>query len=284
VSDVLARDEALVEIFVRHAPHFAKLRNRTMRRVMARLVTVEQAARTANLAPEVLVAEINAALGFVDSERSAPDSAHVDDAAGAVAPAQTTPDATQHPANAPVVEVDVREDLRSGREPFSQIMSAVGALGGDEVLLLRTTFEPAPLFAVLAKRGFSHESHSAAADDWSTWFWRAPATAGAAAISPARAETDLASDTASDAASNNAPDGLPDEPLTTYLDVRGLQPPEPLMRTLAALEVLPEGHTLVQINSRVPQFLFPVLVERGFAYQLDDSQPERVLLRLWHAQ
>ena len=49
VSDVLARDEALVDVFVRNAPHFAKLRNRAMRRVMARLVTVEQAARTGRI-------------------------------------------------------------------------------------------------------------------------------------------------------------------------------------------------------------------------------------------
>ena len=31
VSDVLARDESLVDVFVRLAPHFAKLRNRMMR-------------------------------------------------------------------------------------------------------------------------------------------------------------------------------------------------------------------------------------------------------------
>ena len=64
VSDVLARDESLVDVFVRQAPHFAKLRNRAMRRVMARLVTVEQAARTANVSTERLVGELNEALGI----------------------------------------------------------------------------------------------------------------------------------------------------------------------------------------------------------------------------
>ncbi len=55
VSDVLVRDEALLEVFVGYAPHFAKLRNRTMRRVMARLVTVEQAARMAGVGVEGLL-------------------------------------------------------------------------------------------------------------------------------------------------------------------------------------------------------------------------------------
>ena len=70
VSDVLARDEALVDVFVRHAPHFAKLRNRAMRKVMARLVTVEQAARTAGVSADVLVDDLNTALGFAPERRA----------------------------------------------------------------------------------------------------------------------------------------------------------------------------------------------------------------------
>ena len=50
------------------------------------------------------------------------------------------------------------------------------------------------------------------------------------------------------------------------LDVRGLEPPEPMQRTLEILETLPVGGTLMQINSRVPQFLLPLLEERGFEY------------------
>ncbi|MEO8624786.1 MAG: DUF2249 domain-containing protein, partial [bacterium] len=66
------------------------------------------------------------------------------------------------------------------------------------------------------------------------------------------------------------------------LDVRGLEPPEPLMRTLAALETLPDGHVLVQVNSRVPQLLFPMLAERGFACEVDESHADVVSVRIWH--
>jgi hypothetical protein len=41
---------------------------------------------------------------------------------------------------------------------------------------------------------------------------------------------------------------------------------------------------LLQINSRVPQFHFPVLAERGFAWEIDESQPDRVLVRISHAR
>lgn len=261
VSDVLARDESLVEVFTRHAPHFAKLRNRAMRRVMARLVTVEQAARTANIPAERLVRDLNAALGLADDASS-----------GGVV--QLTPHAVaapgeRHPQNAPVIELDVRDDLRAGREPFSRIMSAIGRLRQGDVLRLRAIFEPVPLVTVLAKRGFAHEVAAHAADDWSVWFWRPAATLPEPTVDPRLFD---------------GVDDVPqDDERTTFLDVRGLSPPEPLLRTLVALESLAVGHTLVQINNRVPQFLLPSLAERGYSWEIDESRPDRVLTRISHA-
>jgi uncharacterized protein (DUF2249 family) len=262
VSDVLARDEALVEIFVRHAPALAKLRNRTMRRVMARLVTVEGAAQMAGISAAALLQDLNDALGFA----RAPEEA----AAPAEAPAPAADVPRTRPPQAPVVEVDVREELRAGREPFSQIMAAVGALKDGEVLRLRATFEPVPLFTVLAKRGFVHETTEHAADDWSIWFWRPGKDETAPAEAPAAPEP----------AAPAAPEH-PELPDTIWLDVRGQQPPDPLIQTLAALETLPAGHTLIQINSRVPQFLLPVLAERGFTCTIDDSPADRVFVKIW---
>jgi len=260
VSDVLARDESLIEVFVRAAPHFSKLRNRAMRRVMARLVTVEQAARTANIPTERLVHDLNAALGLGDDRPSV--------ATTAIAPEAKPSDET-HPTDAPVVELDVREDLRQGREPFSRIMSAVAALRDGDVLHLRAIFEPAPLFTVLGRRGFAHESMAHAADDWSVWFWQ-PATP----VAPVVAAPPI----------GDADDVPANDEHTVYLDVRGFNPPEPMMRTLAELETLAPGQTLVQINSRIPQFLLPMLSERGFTWEIDDSRPERVTVRISHAR
>ena len=86
----------------------------------------------------------------------------------------TTPDgrSVAVPDDAPVVEVDVREDLRTGREPFSKIMAAVQALDSRAVLRVRATFAPVPLLHVLAEQGFVHHLASEGDDDWSVWFWR----------------------------------------------------------------------------------------------------------------
>jgi uncharacterized protein (DUF2249 family) len=260
VNDVLARDEVLVEVFVRHSQHFTKLRNRTMRRIMGRLVTVEDASRMAAVPLENLLHDLNDALGIaVASEPPAP---------AAVIPAVPSTDAASafHPADAHVVEVDVRDDLRAGREPLARIMAATSALAAGDVLRVRAIFEPVPLFTLLGKRGFLHESTEHAQDDWSVWFWRDATPA------PARATTPVSP-------AKDAP--AMDESRTVRIDVRGLQPPEPLMRTLAALETLPEGHQLVHVNSRVPQLLLPMLAERGFACELDESHADQVLLRIW---
>ncbi len=77
------------------------------------------------------------------------------------------------------VDLDVREDLRRGNEPFSRIMAAVAALVPGQVLVLRAPFEPAPLYRVLGQRGFAHWTESHAADDWSVWIY--PDRVGASA-------------------------------------------------------------------------------------------------------
>jgi hypothetical protein len=265
VSDVLARDETLVDVFVRHSSHFEKLRNRTLRRVMGQLVTVEQAARVAGVGLDVLLDDLNRALGL--SRLAAPSDAQVPATAGG---SSTVPAPAHRPADRTTVELDLRDDMRAGREPFSRIMTAVRELPDDRALRLRTIFEPVPLFAVLAKRGFLYESRQDAPDDWSVWFWRG-VTANDAADGAEAAPQSPQSPRIEEAPGER----------THWLDVRGLEPPQPMLRTLAALETLADGHELVQVNVRVPQLLLPVLAERGYAFAMDESHADRVLVRIW---
>jgi uncharacterized protein (DUF2249 family) len=275
VSDVLARDEMLVEVFVRHAPHFEKLRNAAMRRVMARLVTVEQAARMAAVPVDRLLSDLNAALHIETSQaaHSMPERAGPRPAARA----------NQHPASLRQIELDLREDMRSGREPFSRIMEAVATLGPGEVLLLRTIFEPVPLFGLMAKRGFQHEVERHSADDWSIWFWRGEREAPPGDPDVGDMNSPSAATLVAPSSRDDTLDGEAVERPTEWLDVRGLEPPEPLVRTLAALESLPDGHQLIQINARVPQLLLPMLSERGFACEVDSSDVDQVRVRIWRA-
>jgi len=118
VSDVLARDESLVDVFVRLSPHFAKLRNRAMRRVMGRLVTIEQAARIAGIPAGLLVRDLNDALGIADpaTEAAEPCAAPVARASGDAA--------RVHPPNAPVVDRISAADVTSVLNGNTQVQEA----------------------------------------------------------------------------------------------------------------------------------------------------------------
>lgn len=164
-----------------------------------------------------------------------------------------------------VVRLDVREDLRSGREPFSRIMAARRKVPDGGALCVRAIFEPVPLYAVMERQGFAHHTERFADDDWQVWFYPATAPPSGDSGESARSPADVGGDEAGDGTA-------PDEDVLV-LDVRGLEPPEPMVRTLEALETLPEGHTLVQLNMRVPQFLLPQLEERGFVYEIREQSP-----------
>ena len=359
IATVIARDERLIEILASAAPAFSRLRSPMMRRTMARLVTVEQAARMAGVDADELVALLNRSLeegelptagqderdavarqpgvnagthpcgsdivvretdNRCDSRVQAP---HARDAVSVATDGEPGEDpdknrgkedsmppsrgnATGHavdpmPAvlksipSERVVDADVREDLRRGEEPFRKIMDARKTVPVGGALRVRAIFEPIPLYAVMARQGLAHWTEKLAEDDWRVWFY---------------AEDEAGEDTGSARPAESAATGFeaqpaeqgPSQPEVTpgarpspegddaaaeagddvvVLDVRGMEPPEPMVHTLAALERLPAGGTLVQINVRVPQFLLPELEARGFSYEIREQEPGlvRVFIR-----
>jgi uncharacterized protein (DUF2249 family) len=266
VADVLAADAGLVEVFAAASPAFERLRNPAMRRVMARLVTVAQAARIAGVDPAELIDKLNGVDAAASARESGDTMQQIDRPLETPTAGESRPAELEDLDPSRITELDVRPDLREGREPFSRIMAARGELAGDGVLKLRAIFEPAPLYAVFAKQGFRHWTERRADDDWVVWFYR-PAEGGSEERSPVNAS------------GSEAPD-----PGVVELDVRGLEPPEPMMRTLAALETLPRGHTLVQINVKEPRFLLPQLTERGFAYEVREQRPDLTRVFIRHAE
>lgn len=204
------------------------------------------------------------------------------------------PEAVERIPTEKIVEVDVREDLRSGREPFQRIMSARRDVPEGGALCLRAIFEPVPLYGVMANQGLTHYTEQLGPEDWRVWFY--PESVGGA-----ESETGAPGESAEGAGDEEWPEAgsagggdRPDEELASggdpagaadvvILDVRGLDPPEPMVRTLTALESLPPGATLVQINVRVPRFLLPQLEERGFSYEVKEQGPELVRVFIRHA-
>lgn len=272
IADVLARDERMVEVLASLAPAFARLRNPAMRKVMARLATVEHAARVARIEPAWLVERLNEALdgfsanagGGSETTTGGATTSPGDSNERAEMANETMPAALAAVPTERIVDADVREALHRGEEPFRQIMAAKSTVPEGGVLRVRAIFEPAPLYAVLAKQGFAHWTERLADDDWRVWFYRSD---------EARAPD------APGTVTKDAPGIEGDD--VVVLDVRGLEPPEPMVRTLEALEALPPGGTLVQLNVRVPHFLLPQLEARGFAWEVFEQEEDlvRVVVR-----
>jgi uncharacterized protein (DUF2249 family) len=255
MGTVLDTHPELVEFLAGYHPHFARLRNRLLRKVMAPRVTVADAARMAGVAPETLLEAMRRAVGE--------DAVADEPAAAPPTPAATPmPRALRALDDAHTVRLDVRADIARGEEPFARIMAAVKALRRGDALVLRVPFEPVPLYDVLGRRGLAHWTERHAADDWTVWFWHeedaAPrAEARAAVAAPAGALT---------------------------LDVRGLEPPQPMVLVLERLDTLARGETLEVLHDRRPIFLYPQLEARGFAHATDELRAGLVRIRIRHAE
>lgn len=284
LADVLARDERMVEIIAAASPRLSGLRDPSTRRVMARLATIGQIARMAGMEPEILVRRVNLAIatehpameGTPGGAAGEVPRARHDPSGHGQATLSTSSDMSPHLSALPpdlIVDLDVRDDLRNGREPFSRIMAARGALPPGGVLRLRATFEPLPLYTVMEKQGYDHSTERLADDDWRVWFY--PRRRGGATDAPEAPPTPSRDGDAPAAAGATGPGEAVGDIIV--LDVRALEPPEPMVHTLATLETLPPGMTLLQINERVPQFLLPKLEELGFAYRVQEQEPEGVV-------
>lgn len=145
----------------------------------------------------------------------------------------------------PVRELDVRPMLRAGEEPFQAIMDAVGALAPGESLRLIAPFRPVPLFSVMANRGFAASDRPLDGGDWEVLF---------SPVTGMQAEAGLATGSSPSALSWGDP--------IEELDLVDLEPPEPMVRILEALEDLKPGDVLFALLAREPVFLFPELAKR----------------------
>jgi uncharacterized protein (DUF2249 family) len=259
ISEVLQRYPDLLETIISMSPAFSRLHNPVLRKVQSRLVTVEQAARIAGISPDEMARKLNTAAGL-------DVVAEVSDVFISPEPSSAEPDWVR--TAKVTVDLDVRPLHERGEEPFAAIMEAVRAVAPGEILRLRNSFDPVPLYDVLRMRGFDHVTRQLSSDDWEILFLnsgnkssktapnRQPVETGPAPAAPAAETWDA------------------DETIT--IDVSELVPPEPMMRILGALEEMPAGASLLVHHVRRPMFLYPQLDELGYTHETRDLGPGQV--------
>lgn len=258
ISELLRAYPDMIEVLARYNSHFELLRRPTLRKLMAPLVTIEKAARTAQVDPAEMLAAIYRAIG------QAPPS---DLASANSAPESIDQGITSQPCPIPrerCVVLDVRHQMRAGEEPYHQIMHSVAALGEDQALQLCTIFEPVPLYDILAQRGFAHWIERRGPEEWWITFYRSAV--------PAERKGEPA-------APHPAPRAGTPEP--HVVDARGLEPPQPMAHILEALPCIEAGGEILALTDRRPMLLYAKLEDRRFKYATEETERGWLETRIW---
>lgn len=156
-------------------------------------------------------------------------------------------------------DLDVRPILAKYGDPFHLILKTVSELGPTEALHLVVGFEPVPLYSVLGAVGFA--SHTDEANGvFHVYFFRdpkapaaPPALAGGARV-PLQPPVDL--------------------------DVRGLEPPQPLLAIFEKLAEIGPGALLRVRHHREPVLLYDKLALRGYAVRAEREPGGDYIIRI----
>jgi len=147
-------ENALIAI----APKFKALKNPVLRRTVAKIATLEQAARVADMPVNELVRSLRRALGQdageieSGSERGAGDG-----------------DAPTWIAGGGGHEFDADAMLARGETPVGKVSEALAGMTEGEALLVRSTFQVAPLIDAMKGKGHEVFTRKVGEEAWEAW-------------------------------------------------------------------------------------------------------------------
>jgi hypothetical protein len=150
-------ESALIEM----APAFAKLRNPVVRRTVAKVATLEQAAKIGGISLQSMILQLRNLTGQSVQELPVLEPEHE----------ASSDNASWLTAGRIVEEIDADAMLERGIHPIGKIREAVAALAPGEVVVLRSSFRPQPLIETLRNAGAAVHSSSEGAAHL-TWFGR----------------------------------------------------------------------------------------------------------------
>lgn len=145
VAALLESWPELEKTLVAQAPAFRRLKNPVLRRTVARVATLEQAAGVGGVAVRDLVASLRRAAGIADDVVPA-------GAAGAPAAQPESPPGWLDLARV-TATLDADALLDAGQVPLGLVNEKAQALAPGEILRVDSGFRPVPLVEALAKQG-----------------------------------------------------------------------------------------------------------------------------------
>ncbi|MGC9334042.1 MAG: DUF1858 domain-containing protein [Anaerolineae bacterium] len=143
ISELIKAFPQLEGILIDYVPAFEKLKNPVLRRTVARVTTLQQAAAIGSVNVEDLINRLRAEVGQ-------------DLFAGGATAAYTTEQPGWFAEDRVVAELDARGMLAAGEQPINQVMADLQALDQGDIYRLVAPFIPAPLVDKASSLGISH--------------------------------------------------------------------------------------------------------------------------------
>jgi len=252
ISTILKANTGAIDVIAGINPHFRKLKNPVLRKILAARVDVKTAAKIGGVSVEEFLNKLKE-IGFEPifenkiSEKE--DNNQINN--------KKMIDIEKDN----ITVLDVREDLDKGIDPFNQIMDVIKDFKDGDTLKIINTFEPSPIINVLKQKGFISQVEYISDKEIHTYLQKT---------------AEDKSEELNEEALNKAKSDDLDTVLATFkenfkeIDVRDLEMPEPMVKILEELKDLPDNHALYVHHKKVPQFLLPQLDERGYVYLSKD--------------
>lgn len=133
IHSLLETYPELEAVLFETSPKFAKLRNPVLRRTVARVATIQNAASVAGIPVHTLINRLRLAVG----QQPLPDTDAISGQTPASRPSWTRV--------LPLAVFDGDELLAAGQNPLAVVTQTLQTMRSGDVILLKTSFLPAPL-------------------------------------------------------------------------------------------------------------------------------------------
>ena len=143
IAELINAYPQLEQVLIDTVPAFEKLKNPLLRKTVARITTLQQAAAIGGVNVEDLINHLRKDMGQ-------------DLFSGAAAAAYTIEQPGWFFETRVVAELDAKGMLAAGEQPVNQVIADLNALGQGDIYKLLAPFMPAPLLDKASSLGVSH--------------------------------------------------------------------------------------------------------------------------------
>ena len=143
VGELLDAYPALEQVLLEISPVFAKLKNPVLRRTVAKIATLQQAAVIGNMPVEDLVNRLRSAAGQDQIQGGVEEEDYL----------SANPPTWYH-SGAVLHQFDASVMINRGDNPMNEVLSHTSRLAGGQSFELVTPFVPAPIIGILKDKGF----------------------------------------------------------------------------------------------------------------------------------